>query len=258
MGSEPSGLERICAVVDTILDAVRNAPTESPGATAQDVNDAFLAAAYGRALRCMTSIRELAGRGEADDAFILTRALLTLVARSLYLVESEDPAERESRFDSARRSWAEEALHTLDELEGAAFEPTDDRDRIERIIEATKERGVPPLPTERKLLSGLGLNPYYARVYKLASDRVHYSIGNALGGFLPGGFPDRRTGAGGQVALALRDDEGAEEALALAAIVYGEFLEKCETVIPHGVTATARRALVEYLNATAVGEKTRQ
>jgi Family of unknown function (DUF5677) len=256
MSPEPSGLDRICAVVDTILDAVKKAPTESPGAAAKDVNDAFLAAAYGRAFRCMRSIRELAGRGEADDAFILTRALLTIVARSLCLVESDDPEERERRFDSARRSWAEEALHALDELEAAGFEPTDERERIERIVEATKGRGVPRLPSERKLLSQLGLRPYYARVYKLASDRVHYSIGSALGGFLPGGFPDRLTGAGGQVALELRDDEGAEEALALATIVYGQFLEKCEAVIPHGVTASARRELVEYLNATAIGEKT--
>jgi hypothetical protein len=35
-----------------------------------------------------------------------------------------------------------------------------------------------------RALGGLGLNFYYARVYKLASDVVHYSIGGALGGFL--------------------------------------------------------------------------
>jgi hypothetical protein len=49
----------------------------------------------------------------------------------------------------------------------------------------------------------------------------------------------------------MRDDEGAVEALALAAIVYGEFLERCKPVIPHGVTATARRELVNYLNETS-------
>jgi hypothetical protein len=65
------GLERICAAVDVILKEVENAPTKR-GAVERDVNDAFLRAAYGRAYRCLRSIRELACRGEADDAMILT------------------------------------------------------------------------------------------------------------------------------------------------------------------------------------------
>jgi hypothetical protein len=79
MGSSSNGLDRICAAVD--LDAVANAPTESPGAAVRDVNDAFLAAAYGRAFRCMRSIRELGWPWKADDALILARALVSIVAR---------------------------------------------------------------------------------------------------------------------------------------------------------------------------------
>jgi hypothetical protein len=103
------GLERICVAVATILAAVERAPTERREVE-RDANDAFLRAAYGRAYRCVRSIHGLACRGEADDALILTRALLSIVARSLYLVAPDDPSERARRFDSARRSWAEQAL----------------------------------------------------------------------------------------------------------------------------------------------------
>jgi hypothetical protein len=248
MTSPASGLDRICAAVDVILDAVHAAPTEL-AERERDVNDAFLRAAYGRAFRCVRSIRELAGRGEADDAMILTRALLSIVARSLYLAAPDEAAEREHRFDSARRSWAEQALSALDALSATGFDPADDRERIARIASQTAERGVPRLPDDRGLLDALGLGQFYARVYKLASDVLHYSIGAALDGFLVDGLPDRATGTGGRIALDLRDDERAEEALALAAIIYGEFLERCEVLIPHGVTALARREVVTYMNA---------
>jgi Family of unknown function (DUF5677) len=243
-----SGLERIVAAVDVILNEVEGAPTEL-AEPERDVNDAFLRVAYGRAYPCLRSIRELAGRGEADDAMILVRSLLSIVARSLYLVAPEEATERERRFDSARRSWAEQALSALDALTAAGFEPADDRDRIARIATATKERGVPTLPNDRELLDALGLGAFYARVYKLASDVAHYSIGSALDGFLVDGLPDRLSGGGGRVALDIRDDKRAEEALALAAIIYGEFLERCEALIPHGVTAAVRREVVAYMNA---------
>lgn len=223
------------------LEAVEKAVGDSPGPAPRDVYDALLGAAYGRAYRLMRSIRELGGRGEADDALILTRALLSLVGRSLYLAESEDPDERERRFDSARRSWAEQAVRTFDDLAAGGFAPEGERDRMVGIAEAMKAKGAPRLPNDRDLLAGLGLDPYYPRVYRLASEVVHYSIGSALDGFLE--YPDRLIG-GGRVALKLPDADRAEEALALALITYGEFLERCEPVIRHGVTETARTALL--------------
>jgi hypothetical protein len=62
---------------------------------------------------------------------------------------------------------------------------------------------------------------------------VHYSTGSALDGFVE--YPDRVTG-GGRIALKRPDADRAEEALTLAAITYGEFLERSESVIKHGVT----------------------
>jgi hypothetical protein len=105
---------------------------------------------------------------------------------------------------------------------------------------------VPRLPPDRQLLEALGLKAYYARVYRLASDVTHYSIGSALDGFVE--YPHRHLG-GGHVALKRPDADRAEEALALAAITYGEFLERSEPIMRHGVTPLARRLYVEYLNA---------
>ena len=129
------------------------------------------------------------------------------------------------------------------------FEPSDDRDRIARIADAESGRTVTPFPNDHDLLASLGLLAYYARVYRVASDVVHYSIGSALDGFLD--YPDTVTG-GGRVPLKHPRGEEAEEALALAAITYGEFLERSDPIIRNGVADIARRELAEYLNEKAL------
>lgn len=251
----PQSLVRLCAVVGAMLEAVEKATSTSPGPAPRDLNDAFLGAAYGRAYRCMRSIRELACRGEADDALILTRSLLLIVAQALYLVEPDDQAERERRLASARRSWAREAVRTLDHLAATGFEPADNRERIADMEEEAKAKGVPPLPSDRQLLANIGLRAYYARVYRLASDVVHYSIGSALHGFAE--YPDPESGGGG-VLLKNPDGERAEEALALAAITYGEFLERCEPIIRHGVSEAAHRDMATYLKDPKHTENVRE
>jgi hypothetical protein len=238
-----------------MLDAVEKATRDSPGPAPRDLNDTLLGAAYGRAYRCIRSIRELACRGEADDALILTRSLLLIVAQALYLVEPDDPAERERRLASARRSWAREALRTLDVLAATGFEPADDRERIAEIEETEKARGVPPLPKDRHLLAELGLSAYYARLYRPASDTVHYSIGSALHGFIE--YPDTEIG-GGRVPLKNPDGQRAEEALALAAITYGEFLESCEPIIRHGVSEWAQREMADYFKDRRLADNARE
>jgi hypothetical protein len=69
-------LGEIARVADAILAQITtNAVEDVP----VHVNDALLVAAFGRAYRCFRSIRELAGRGEANDAVVLVRALLSIV-----------------------------------------------------------------------------------------------------------------------------------------------------------------------------------
>ena len=187
----PQSLVRLCAVVGAMLEAVEKATSTSPGPAPRDLNDAFLGAAYGhaRTAACARSVNSHVAAKQEDDALILTRSLLLIVAQALYLVEPDDQAERERRLASARRSWAREAVRTLDHLAATGFEPTDDRERIADMEEEAKAKGVPPLPSETaNFYANIGLRAYYARVYRLASDVVHYSIGSALHGFaeLPG------------------------------------------------------------------------
>lgn len=147
-------------------------------------------------------------------------------------------------------TWAEDAVRALDDLAASGFAPQDnERARIARLASLDQARDVPRLPNDRDLLRALGLEAYYARVYRLASDVVHCSIGSALDGFLE--LPEKVVG-GGRVRL--KHPTRAEEVLSLAAVVYGEFLERSEPLIRHGVTPVARREIVGYLNEKATAE----
>ena len=77
-------LAGILRVADRVLELVR---TRLAGTTPhiRDWNDRLLVEAFGRAYRCLRSVREIAGRGEGDDAAVLTRALVALTFRYLWL-----------------------------------------------------------------------------------------------------------------------------------------------------------------------------
>lgn len=82
-------LGTLVAVVDEVLEAV----LQRAAAQELDISDearAFLAMAYGRAFRCMVAIRNLAAwpTCDADHAFVLLRALVSMVARSLWIAFS--------------------------------------------------------------------------------------------------------------------------------------------------------------------------
>ncbi len=66
-----------------ILDAVRSTPRQP---AIQDEAQSFLVSAYGCTYRCFSAIRELAARPrcDADDALVLTRSLVSIVAVSLW------------------------------------------------------------------------------------------------------------------------------------------------------------------------------
>jgi hypothetical protein len=241
-GPTPS-LIRIVAAVDLILEAVEKSVEDGTTSPApRDIHDAFLGAAYGRAYRCMRSIRDLAFRGEADDALILTRALVSLVGRSLYVVQPDDAAEREERSLRWMRTWARDMGKAADALVAAGFEPSDPEERADL---ARLTGAGPFLPDDRQLLGLVGLEAHHARVYRFASDVAHYSMGSALDGFVE--YPTRESG--GQVTLRLPDANRAEEALLMAALVYGEFLARSEPLIGHGVTPLAERVLGAHVEA---------
>ena len=68
---------------------------------------------------------------------------------------------------------------------------------------------------------------------------------------------DPESGGGG-VLLKSPDGERAEEALALARIAYGEFLERCEPIIRHGVSEAAQRDMADYFEDRKLTENARE
>jgi hypothetical protein len=103
--SRPLDLDLHCDLADQIVELVR---TRLPGTTPQvrDWNDRLLVEAFGRAYRCLRSVRELAERREGEDAAVLTRALVALTLRYLWLVRVDDEAERSDRLRRLLRKWA--------------------------------------------------------------------------------------------------------------------------------------------------------
>ena len=102
------------------------------------------------------------------------------------------------------------------------------------------------LPPDIAIAECLGLELFYHRVYRPASDAAHLSVGSMLDGFieLPG------ADSHGKVSLELPQPDGAQEALELAAITYGAFLERAEPVVHHGVADEVKRLLSEYFAGT--------
>jgi hypothetical protein len=236
-------LEHIVRVADTILSQIKSNSVEQ--VPVHDVNDAILCAAFGRAYRCFRSIRELAGRGEADDAFVLTRSLVSIVARALWLVAPDDDVERERRFNRGRRSWAEWAAKTGRDMASEGLSFGVDPARAQALVDRLDARGIPSLPDDRSMLDSVGLTRFYPRVHRVASDVVHFSLGAALEGFLE--RPDVATRSGGTVSLEKPDRDRAAEALTLAAIVFAAFLRMIEPRISHGAGETAIQELFVFV-----------
>ena len=103
------------------------------------------------------------------------------------------------------------------------------------------------LPSDKALAEALGMLPYFTRVYRPASDAVHFGIGTMLTGFVT--QPTSPSGEGASVALHVADRQSSEEVLALAVVTYGEFLQRAEVVVPHGVTDEAAAIIREWMDS---------
>lgn len=223
---------------DQILSWVEEATPEDLQVPIRDRNDALLCAAYGRAYRCFRSIRDLAARGEADDATILSRALVSIALQALWLAEPDEQRERDRRHARAALKYLQE-VEKLEE-EDRELQKIYDQEPAVRSTEAKSRAmidrlealGVNPPPPDEALARKLNFRPFYTRIYRVGSDVAHYSIGSALDGFMELTAKDEDLVA----ALVLPDYPRAEKILVSAALAYGAFLEQCESVIEHGLT----------------------
>lgn len=241
---DPLDLRRLCATVDEALQRVREWAPGDRGPTIRDWNDLLFVTAFTRAFRCMWSIRELAGRGEADDAAVLTRSLCALVLRYLWLARVDDEDERNTRRRRLVRKWAEERATLGEELEDLDYLARGTAAPFREAATRLAREGIAGMPTDRdiaiQLDRELQLDPprflelVYARVYRTTSDVAHYGIGAALVGL--GDLAQLTTDTPIEVPLEAPDEERAAEALGLALVVYGAFIDLSEPVIAHGLS----------------------
>jgi len=237
--SNPEGrlsLEDALSLANAILGLVEEAAQSSPGVPTRDRCDVILLAAYGRAYRCFRSIREIAARGEADDAMVLVRALLGLMLRAVYIVQPDAPEERERRLAQWIGKSRRDQRAMLQELKALGYEFTDDDLRKADELAADKA-WAGTLPGDKRLAEELELTQFYSHVYRSASDATHYGIFTMLEGFETP--PQSVSGEGASVSLDKVDRSRAADSLMLGITVYGAFLENTDSVVGHGVTDRA-------------------
>jgi hypothetical protein len=230
-------IHEVATAITRLVEA--NLP-QFPGVPLRDTNDEQLCVAYGRSFRCFVSIRELAGRDAADDALVLTRTLLMVALRSLYMALPNDPVERELRFRSSGLTSMKAEITAADDQTRAGFTSVMNVDPFRAVVSRLEGLGVPQLPPEEQIAERVGFGPFYSRVFRPASAVAHYSIWSALDGYARRERP-------AVIALELPAPERAVEALTFACVVYAAFLEKCDPIIGHGVTSRAREVLDEYV-----------
>jgi len=214
---EPSAVEQ---VADEMIALVRGHP--DLGGKRSDTAGLVMYGAYIRAFRRFTRIRQLAGEGAGEEAVILARSLLSIVARSVWVDIPDDPEERRRRFERYRKRQLQDELNEAEGLVSVGIDVDVDVDELRGDLQQLAD--VPILPNDFDLLKSLGLTVYYERLYRLSSGYVHFSLRQAI---------DELRTAGEEVALERPEPELAEEALRLAILTYGLFLKLSQKTVEH-------------------------
>jgi hypothetical protein len=226
-----------------LLDIVRTAWIEHSeregGIDHADESDGQLILAYVHAFRRFRAIKQLAEdeQPSPEAVMVLTRSLVSLTHRALYLVSSDDPGEREER---RKRFFLLGVREHVIYLEGIVDQVPAVRPMLELARESVRLReevfkeagwslGRPVFPTDEQLARELGFPAHYDEVYRSGSSDMHYSSFSAAGGFanLEGPAPT--------VALYGHDSGELLQALLRGIVVYAEFLIAAEKVVGLGV-----------------------
>jgi hypothetical protein len=196
------------------------------GGTRGDTAGLVMHGAYLRALRRFDVIKQVAAMGAGEEAMILARSLLSIVARAVWVDIPDDPVERRHRYEAFAKQHLTETIRTLEGLTAVGLGESDDaglvdglREDLEKVKHATR------FPDDRRLLAELNLETFYQRVYRTASDFAHFSLGVAI------------TELQGAEEVHYERDEAvlAREALELAIITYDVFLFAAQRTIRHGL-----------------------
>lgn len=208
-------------VADQIIELVRATPI---GGTRGDSAALVMHGAYLRAFRRFERIRQIAATGAGEEAVILARSLLSLVARAVWVDLPDDKAERRARWERYAKHHLSERIKTLEGMKALGFNVDEevidfDREQLKTVEHA---KG---LPSDRQLLEQLNLHAWYHRLYRLSSDYAHFSLGVAI---------DELRGAE-EVHFDRDDSDLADEALRLSVLIFGLFLHLSDKTVAHGL-----------------------
>lgn len=218
----PTETER---VADEILGMVQRTAV---GGGRGDSASLVMHGAYLRAWRRLRTIRRLVGMDVGEDAIILTRSLLSIAARAIFVDIPEESDERERRYRSYAKRHLLDRIHSIESLAAVGVEI--DREVLEDDrLQLSSYADAPGFPNDRELLESLNLHIFYSRVYRLSSDYVHFSLGLAIDELRQGPTTFERN-----------EFELAQEALVLAVLTYGLFMQLSEKSVRHGLDGAIR------------------
>jgi Family of unknown function (DUF5677) len=186
--------------------------------------------AYLRAYRRFLAITQLAREGAGDEVIVLTRSLLNLVARAMWVDWPIDIHERHERWKRFAKRFAQDQILTAEGLQAAGV--VLDEDDEERLVEHRRTvadlADAAGLPPDRNMLESLNLDIFYHRLYRMASDFEHFSFGVAV--------TEMQTGKA--IHFEPSDFTLANEGLLLAIVTYGMFLDFSEKTVKHGIKSS--------------------
>jgi len=223
------------AAADAIIKLVRaNLP---PGNFRGDTGEAVMYGTYTRAFRRFVRIRDLAQDGAGEEALILARSLLSMVARTIWVDLPSEKTERLARFNQWKKRELEDELKEMRGLEavGAPID-FDFGDHEAQLLELD---GLAEMPNDFDLLRSLRLTPYYERIYRPASSHLHYGLHLALDELIAAAK------AGEDLPLEQASTDLAAEALSVSILTYAMFLDAAQGTVKHGITPQVAKVLVE-------------
>jgi hypothetical protein len=230
-----AGTTRAQELADQIISLVRAKPIQgrSGDSAARIVYGAYL-----HGFRRLVAIRDLAGARAGAEAMILSRTLLSIVARAEYADRPKAPAERERRFWQYRARDLRDRIAHLRELQKEGFSVVGDIQELEAELDPIGDVG--SFPTDAEILRDhIEFSPFYARLYQLSSNYVHFAQWIALNPL------DEE-----EVVLEPGDPDVAEEALALAIFTFGLLLAVSEDAVGHGLHDRVHVLTKEYYPTT--------
>lgn len=190
---------------------------------------------YVRAFRRFIRIRDLARDDAGEEAMILARSLLSMVARAIWVDLPTKVSERNARFSQWKKRELADEVKEARGLKAAGFQI--DFDFADYEGELLRLRDVPAMPADYELLVSLRLVAYYERIYRAGSKHLHYTLHHAVDELIAA------VRAGQDLPLERADPELAAEALTVSILTYAMFLDAADGTVTHGLTHRVAQTL---------------